>query len=179
MGRGPAAVPPTSTVTVVLTGVSGVGKSSVAAEVVSATGWAFVEGDALHSRPNRARMAAGQPLGDTHRAPWLRALAAWIGQQEGAGRNAVLTCSALRRSYRDTLRTGHPSVWFVHLTVSPSELERRLVARTGHFMPASLLASQLATLEPLQSDEPGVVVPAERGPRQLAEEILRLLPGRS
>ncbi len=169
------AVPPARSITVVLTGVSGVGKSSVAAELVAATGWAFLEGDDLHSAANRVRIAAGRPLDDTDRAPWLQALAAWIGEREDAGQDAILTCSALRRSYRDALQAGHPSVWFVQLAAPPTEIERRLLARIGHFAPATLLASQLATLEPLGSDEHGAVVPAQGEPRQVAAAVLRLL----
>lgn len=154
-------------------GVSGVGKSRVATELVAATGWAFLEGDALHSTANRDRMAAGRPLTGADRRPWLAALAGWIGSPEQAGRNAVLTCSALRRSYRDVLRAGHPSVRFVHLTAPASLVEARLLARTDHFMPASLLGSQLAALEPLAPDEPGFVVPAGGEPCQIAETIRR------
>ncbi|MGI8798481.1 MAG: gluconokinase [Pseudonocardia sp.] len=167
------------TVTVVLMGVSGAGKSTVADELVAATGWAFLEGDSLHPAASRALMTTGRPLDDPDRAPWLAAVAAWIGEQEDAGRNAVVTCSALRRRYRDVLRAGHPSVRFVHLAVPASALKRRLLARVGHFMPATLLASQIATLEPLQPDEPGVAVPGDRTPHQIAEAVLRLVAGRS
>jgi len=155
-------------------GPSGVGKSSVAAELVARTGYAFVEGDDLHPEANHQKMAAGHPLTDDDRWPWLRRIASWIGAQESAGRDAVVTCSALKRSYRDLLRAGHPSVRFVHLLASP-ELRHRVTTRTGHFMPSSLLDSQLATLEPLQSDEPGVAVPTTGSPQQVAEDVLRLL----
>ncbi len=169
-------MPPVPTTTVVLMGVSGVGKSSVAAELVAATGWVFLEGDELHSGQNRARMTAGKPLDDSRRAPWLRAITEWVGEREAAGENAVLTCSALRHRYRDTLRAGHPSVWFVHLTAPADEIERRMRARTGHFVPATLLASQLATIEPLEPAEPGVTVRASGEPRQVAAAVLRLMP---
>src|SRR5215218_1642283 len=143
------------TLTFLVMGVSGVGKSSVAAELVARTGWVFAEGDEFHPERNRAKMASGRPLDDDDRWPWLRSLAAWIGEQEAAGRNAIVTCSALKRSYRDLLRDGHPSVRFVHLLAPPELIKNRVDARRGHYMPPSLLASQLDTLEPLAPDEPG------------------------
>ena len=172
------AMPEKPLVTVVVMGVSGAGKSYVSAALAAETGWTFLEGDSLHSAANRARMHAGLPLNDAERAPWLTAVAGWIGDREAAGENAVVSCSALRRRYRDVLRAGHPSVWFVHLTVPTEELERRLLARTGHFMPESLLASQLATLEPLQPDEPGTILTTDGDAEQLAAEILRRLAER-
>ena len=117
-------------------------------------------------------MAAGTPLDDEDRWPWLRRIAAWIGEQEAAGRDAVLTCSALKRSYRDLLRDGHPSVWFAHMQVSQQVLADRLAQRKGHYMPPSLLDSQLATLEPLADDEPGDVIAGD-GP--LTEAVTELL----
>jgi gluconokinase len=167
--------------TLVVMGVSGVGKSSVAAELVERTGWAFVEGDDLHPEANRAKMSAGIPLDDDDRWPWLHRVAAWIGQQEAAGRNGVVTCSALKRSYRDVLRDGHPSVWFVHLIAPAALIKSRLDARRGHYMPPSLLGSQLATLEPLGADEPGAGVDATASPAAVADHVLTLLaerPGR-
>lgn len=163
------------TVTLVVMGVSGVGKSSVAAQLVAATGWAFVEGDHLHPERNRTAMAAGRPLADEDRWPWLRALAAWIGEQESGGRSAVLTCSALRRTYRDVLRDGHASVRFVHLLAPAATVAARLNARSGHYMPPSLLDSQLVTLEPLQEDEPGIVVDTAADPGVVARRALSLL----
>ena len=165
--------PPTKTLVVM--GVSGIGKTTVAAKLVARTGWTFVEGDDLHPEANRPAMAAGHPLEDAQRWPWLRRVAAWIGEQEEAGRNAVVTCSALKRSYRDLLRDGHPSVTFVHLLAPPGLIDARITARRGHFMPASLLASQLATLEPLQAGEPGVEVTAAGTPDDIAASALRAL----
>ncbi len=163
------------TVTVVVMGVSGVGKTSVAAELVRRTGWTFVEGDDLHPQANRDKMAAGHPLDDDDRRPWLLRVAGWIGEQEAAGRSAVLTCSALKRSYRDLLRAGHPSVRFVHLLASPALLAERVGARQHHYMPSSLLESQLATLEPLQADENGVGVDTSGSAEDVAEHALREL----
>jgi gluconokinase len=162
----------TMTCTLVVMGVSGVGKTSVAAAIVSRTGWAFAEGDDLHPEANRAKMAAGTPLDDEDRWPWLRRIAAWIGEQEAAGRDAVVTCSALKRSYRDLLRDGHPSVRFVHLLASPALLQSRVDNRRGHYMPPALLGSQLATLEPLHPDEPGFAVDTDRSPDDVADEVL-------
>lgn len=163
------------TVTLVVMGVSGVGKSSVAAELVRRTGWVFVEGDDLHPERNRAKMASGVPLDDDDRWPWLRRVAAWIGEQEAAGRNAVVTCSALKRSYRDLLRDGHPSARFVHLLAPPELIAARITARRNHYMPPSLLESQLATLEPLQPDEVGIAVGTTGDPAAVAERVLEHL----
>jgi gluconokinase len=165
------------TCTLVVMGVSGVGKTSVAAELVERTGWAFVEGDDLHPEANRAKMTAGIALDDDDRWPWLRRVAAWIGEQEQAGHGAVVTCSALKRSYRDLLRDGHPSVRFVHLLAPPELIKSRVDARRGHYMPPSLLASQLATLEPLDADEPGIGVDTSGEPAEVAERALHALGG--
>jgi gluconokinase len=162
----------TMTHTLVVMGVSGVGKTSVATAIVARTGWAFAEGDDLHPDANRAKMAAGTPLDDEDRWPWLRRVAAWIGEQEAAGRDAVVTCSALKRSYRDLLCDGHPSVRFVHLLAPPDLLQSRVDNRRGHYMPPALLGSQLATLEPLQPDEPGFTVGTDRSPDDVADEVL-------
>ncbi|MFR9801357.1 gluconokinase [Pseudonocardia sp. RS010] len=160
------------TTTLVVMGVSGVGKSTVAGELVRRTGWTFAEGDDLHPEENRRKMAGGHPLTDEDRWPWLHRVAAWIGEQEAAGRNAVVTCSALRRTYRDVLADGHPSVRFVHLEASPDALSSRLAARRGHYMPASLLQSQLDTLEPLEPDEPGLAVSGEVDPGTAVDQVL-------
>jgi len=161
--------------TIVLMGVSGVGKSSVAAALEQALGWPFAEGDDFHPAANVAKMHAGIPLDDADRQPWLAAVAGWIGTEEAAGRNGIVTCSALKTAYRDTLRQGHPSVWFADLTAPPAVIESRLDHRVGHFMPASLLESQLDALEPLRADEPGAVVDATGTPAETAAAIEALL----
>jgi gluconokinase len=120
-------------------------------------------------------MRAGQPLDDEDRWPWLRTLAAWIGEHERAGRSVVVTCSALKLSYRDLLRDGHPSVWFAHVTADPELIRDRMEHRTGHYMPASLLDSQLATLEPLGDDEPGAQVSGAGSPPSVVAELLAAL----
>ena len=165
-------LPPLS---LVVMGVSGVGKSSVARALVARTGWTFQEGDDLHPEANRVKMAAGHPLDDDDRWPWLRRIADWIGGQEAAGKGAVVTCSALKRAYRELLRDGHPSVRFVHLLADENVLTDRVTHRQGHFMPASLLRSQLDTLEPLGPDEPGVGVGTQGDPDAIADRALTAL----
>ena len=146
--------------TLVLMGVAGVGKSSVMQALQGRLGWPALEGDALHPQANVEKMAAGIPLTDADRRPWLRAIAAWIGEHERARASSLVTCSALRRTYRDALRQGHSSVWFVHLAAPRDVLEGRIASRADHFMPKSMLGSQLATLEPLGRDEPGSTIEA-------------------
>jgi len=170
-GRDASAPGPTST-TVVLMGVSGAGKSRVMDLLATHRELAQVEGDTFHPAANIQAMREGIPLTDRDRRPWLRSVAHWIGARERESVDAVVTCSALRREYRDRLRDGHPSIRFVHLTAPPAVLERRLAARAGHYMPASLLSSQLETLERLQPDEPGFEVDADRKPSIIASEII-------
>lgn len=164
-----------SSTTLVVMGVSGAGKTSVALALVARTRWAFAEGDDLHPERNRQLMAAGRALTDEDRWPWLGRVAAWIGENEMSGRNAVLTCSALRRSYREVLRTGHPSVRFVHLVAPDDALRGRLEQRQGHYMPAALLRSQLIILEPLDPDEPGVTLATTGSPDTVADLALAAL----
>ena len=161
---------------VVVMGVSGSGKTTVAVELARRLGWEFAEGDDHHPAANVEKMRAGTPLDDADREPWLRALAAWIAAREEAGRSCVLTCSALKRSYRDLLRQGNDSVFFAYVAVPEDVLTERLAQRTGHYMPASLLTSQLAVLEPLQDDEPGVTVPGTGEPAEVVDAIVGALP---
>ena len=163
------------TTTIVVMGVSGSGKSTVAATLVDRLGWEFAEGDDFHPPENVEKMRAGHALDDADRLPWLRTLAAWIGDHERAGRSVVVTCSALKRTYRDLLRDGHPSVWFAHVRATPELIRERLEHRTGHYMPASLLDSQLATLEPLGDDEPGARVSGAGSPPSVVAELLAAL----
>jgi gluconokinase len=162
-------------VSVILMGVTGAGKSTVMAPLAERLDAVSADGDSFHSAASVQKMRAGVPLDDDDRWPWLRSIAAWIGARERESVDAVVTCSALRRRYRDALRDGHPSVRFVHLIVPTTVLERRVAARTGHFMPSSLLLSQLETLEPLGADEPGFPVVADRTPTELADEIAERL----
>jgi gluconokinase len=163
------------TTSIVVMGVSGSGKSTVAERLVERLGWEFAEGDDFHPPANVEKMRAGRPLDDDDRWPWLRRLADWIGERERAGRSVVVTCSALKRSYRDLLCDGHPSVWFAHVTADADLIRRRIESRTGHYMPSSLLESQLATLEPLQDDEPGARVSGAGAPADVVDELLAVL----
>ncbi|UMG92895.1 gluconokinase [Nocardioides sp. TF02-7] len=147
---------------VVVMGVSGTGKTTVAETLVAELDLVFTEGDDHHPRANVEKMRSGAPLDDEDRAPWLAALARWTAEQHAAGHDTALTCSALRRRYRDVLRGGVPEpTYFVHLLGSKDVLAERMAARE-HFMPPSLLDSQFATLEQLEPDEDGVVVDVDR-----------------
>jgi carbohydrate kinase (thermoresistant glucokinase family) len=137
---------------IVVMGVSAAGKSSVGRALAHELGLEFVDADDLHSPANVAKMAAGVPLDDDDRRPWLDAVGARLST---AHAGIVIACSALRRAYRDRIRTTAPETVFVHLTGTPELLAERAAARSGHFMPPALLASQLAILEPLGSDEVG------------------------
>jgi gluconokinase len=161
-----------ATTSIVVMGVSGSGKTSAARELTRQLGWEYIEGDDLHPEANVAKMAAGTPLDDEDRWPWLRQIAQVIGEHEAAGKSLVITCSALKRAYRDLLRDGHPSVWFAHVDVSREVLTERLAQRKGHFMPPSLLDSQLATLERLGEDEPGGVIAGDAPLDQTVTAVL-------
>jgi gluconokinase len=143
---------------IVVMGVSGSGKSTVGQALADALGRTFVDGDGLHSPENRAKMASGVPLTDEDRWPWLDAVSGVLASYDDQGAHPIVACSALRRAYRDRLRTAAPDTVFVHLHGSPAMLASRLGPRKHEYMPASLLASQLDTLEPLAADERGVVV---------------------
>ena len=133
---------------IVVMGVSGSGKSTLGGLVAQRLGWVFEDGDAFHPAANVAKMSTGTPLTDGDRWPWLRAIAARIAQARADGAPVIIGCSALKRAYRDVLRDGHADIRFLHLTGAPELIMARQAARIGHFMPASLLASQFATLEP-------------------------------
>jgi gluconokinase len=156
-------------------GVSGVGKTTVAKGLSTILGWTYAEGDAFHPEANVAKMASGQPLTDDDRWPWLRTIGDWMSGQIAAGRSSVVTCSALRRVYRDLLREGRPEVVFCHLTAEAGLIGERVSRRTDHYMPASLLPSQLATLEPLGPDEPGAAVPTDGEPAEVIARALAAL----
>lgn len=143
----------------VVMGVSGSGKSTIARRLADVLGYAFLDGDDLHPPANIVKMGAGVPLEDSDRIPWLDTIAAWMKRQLVAGRSAVVACSALKRTYRERLRQAAPAVRFIYLDVDHDELARRMRGRE-HFMPLTLLDSQLATLEEPDSDEPALRVDA-------------------
>ncbi|MBL8288592.1 MAG: gluconokinase [Rubrivivax sp.] len=160
--------PPLPAARVVVMGVAGCGKSSVGRVLAARLGWRYIEGDELHPRENVQRMAAGTPLTDADRQGWLGKIAAELAAAAAAGRGLVVTCSALKRRYRDVLRGGAPDVRFVFLHGPAELLASRLAARRGHYMPASLLPSQLAALEPPAADEDALALSIEPPPEELA-----------
>lgn len=153
-------------------GVSGVGKSTIAKGLSSTLGWTFAEGDAFHPQANVDKMTAGTPLTDEDRWPWLRRIGKWMDDQIDEGSSAVVTCSALRRAYRDLLREGRPAVLFCHLAAGEDLVRERMDHRSGHYMPVSLLHSQYDTLEPLEDDEPGFAVPVDASAAQVLARAL-------
>jgi gluconokinase len=156
----------------IVMGVAGSGKSTVARVLADELGWAFAEADDFHPPANVAKMSAGIPLTDEDRRPWLEDIRAWI---DATPANAVITCSALRKSYRNVLRRAHARVRVVYLAGSVEQLSARIGARTDHFMPASMLASQLATLEPPGSDEDAVEIGIDGTPAEIAARALSAL----
>jgi gluconokinase len=162
-------------VVLVLMGVSGSGKTTVAQILSERLGWACEEGDALHPPANVAKMAAGHPLDDADRAPWLARVAAWVDDRLDAGECGVVTCSSLKRSYRKVIGRRGSGVEFVYLHGSRELIASRLVQRHGHYMPASLLDSQFATLEEPGPDEPAIRVEIGAPPEAIVDAILEAL----
>lgn len=159
----------------VVMGVSGVGKTTIAKALDERLHWPFQEGDELHSKANVDKMASGRALSDEDRAPWLRAVAAWIEARRQAGEPGVITCSALRRSYRDAVTGGHPGVRVVYLKADRAVIAERLSQRQHHYMPADLLESQLATLEEPSLDEHALTVQVHGSVEDIAAEIVAKL----
>jgi gluconokinase len=157
----------------VIMGVAGCGKSTVAALLAGQLGWDFQEGDGLHSAENVEKMASGQPLTDDDRWPWLDAVASWIREHDYAGIPGIVTCSALKRTYRDRLRGPH--VVFVYLAGARDEIRNRLSARINHYMPPALLESQLDCMEPPTADENVVTIGVAAQPAEISAEITRRL----
>ncbi|MFC5281052.1 NADP-dependent phosphogluconate dehydrogenase [Arcanobacterium canis] len=156
---------------VVIMGVSGSGKTTVAGIVADRLGWELAEADDFHPQANIDKMASGHPLDDDDRWPWLKAITQWMREEGSRSRSTVVTCSALKRSYRDVLRQAGSRVVFFHLDGDHELLENRLAARTDHFMPASLIQSQFSTLEPLEADEEGEVIDVTNTPSAIATTI--------
>jgi gluconokinase len=175
----PSLSPPT---VLIVMGVSGSGKSTVGMIVADRLGWPFRDGDGFHPPENVEKMRSGTPLTDEDRWPWLKAIAAWIDGRRQSGTHGVIACSALKRSYRDVLRDGHDDVRFVFLDGPRELLASRLADRKGHYMPASLLDSQLATLERPGLEEAPLAVSIDPDPETIASIILERLetrePGR-
>ena len=157
----------------IVMGVSGVGKSTIAEGLNAILKWPYQEGDALHPPSNVQKMHASIPLTDEDRAPWLRSVRAWIDQRVQAGEPGVITCSALKRVYRALLLGDRPNVRLLYLKADVPLLRHRLERRTGHFMPASLLDSQLETLEEPQEDERPIVVQVEGSVDEAVQEALQ------
>ncbi|MFE9645701.1 gluconokinase [Streptomyces sp. NPDC006365] len=160
---------------VVVMGVAGTGKTTVGPPIADRLGVPYAEGDDFHPEANIAKMSAGTPLTDEDRRPWLDAIGRWAHERAGLG--GVVSCSALKRSYRDRLRASAPGVVFVHLTGDRKLIEDRMAHRKGHFMPTALLDSQFATLQPLEADEAGVAVDVSGSPEEIAERAVTALQG--
>ncbi|CAN7525066.1 gluconokinase [Terrabacter sp. LjRoot27] len=161
---------------VVVMGVSGSGKTTVGAALAQRLRVPFADADDFHPAANIAKMSAGVPLTDDDRGPWLATIATWLADHAAGG--GVASCSALRRSYRDVLAAAAPHVFFVHLHGDPDVIAARVAGRPGHFMPAALVESQFATLEPLEPDERGAVLDVDQGVDDLVTQSLTLLDPR-
>ncbi len=157
--------------TIIVMGVSGSGKSTIALALATRLNLQFIEGDSLHSEENLEKMSRGDALSDDDRTPWLRVIGQKISDAQSRGLGCVAACSALKRSYRDTLRSYAPEAFFVMLDGTFALIQSRLEARPHNFMPLSLLASQFATLEPLHSDERGVCVDITLTPEEILSQI--------
>ncbi|MCD0443403.1 gluconokinase [Glycomyces sp. A-F 0318] len=163
------------TTCLVVMGVSGSGKSTIAALLADHLDWPMAEADEFHPESNIAKMESGVPLTDADRGPWLRRLRDWIGERAASGQSTVVTCSALKRAYRDLLREAETRVLFVHLAGSRELIAGRLSGRSGHFMPPSLLDSQFADLEPLGEDEDGIAVEVTATPEEITNAVIAAL----
>lgn len=159
----------------VVMGVSGSGKTTIAAELARRLHWRMLEGDALHPAANVAKMRSGTPLDDPDRWPWLHAIAAAIDAWRAAGTSGVVACSALKRAYRDILVGSRRDVVLVYLEGSHDLIAARMAARRGHFMPPALLDSQFRTLEPPGPEEHPVVVPIDGPPNAVVDQIIRYM----
>jgi gluconokinase len=159
---------------VVVMGVAGAGKTTVGRALADDLGLAYADADDFHPQANVAKMAAGRPLEDADRLPWLRAVGSWLAEHPAGG---VVSCSALRRTYRDLLREQAPGAFFLHLSGDPAVATARVAARTDHFMPASLVDSQFALLEPLAPEEAGCVADLAAPVGDVVAAAVRALAG--
>ena len=157
---------------IVVMGVSGSGKTTVASKLAGRLGWPFEEGDSLHPQANVEKMMAGHPLTDEDRAPWLDAIAAWIDARLDAHENGVITSSALKRRYREVLNRRGGGVVFVFLSGTKESIAERLELRPDHFMPAALLDSQFHDLEPPATDEHAVTLDVDAPADAIADEVI-------
>ncbi|HMK68649.1 MAG TPA: gluconokinase [Stellaceae bacterium] len=160
---------------IVVMGVSGVGKTTVGELLAKALGLPFLEGDRFHSPASVEKMHHGEPLNDADRWPWLDRIAAELARLEREGKGAVVACSALKRAYRDRLRSGSPGTRFVYLEGSEALIRERLGRRRGHFMPPALLASQFAALEPPSPEENAVIAHVGPQPTEIVAGIVEAL----
>jgi gluconokinase len=162
-------------VIVIVAGVAGSGKTTVGALLAGRLRWRFADADTFHPAANIEKMREGVPLTDADRKPWLNTITGWMDERIAAGQSAVVTCSALKRAYRDELLTGRPAATMVFLQVSRAVLEQRLMSRPGHFFPGKLLDSQLAAFEPPGPDERVHTVLAEGDAAQTAAKVIAAL----
>jgi gluconokinase len=160
---------------IIVMGVSGSGKTTVASQLAERLHWKFMEGDSFHPAANVEKMRGGIPLTDADRWPWLDTIAAWIDASRAANQCCVVTCSALKRAYRARLAGGHGDVRFVYLKAEQALIARRMAARQGHYMPVSLLQSQFDTLEEPGLDEDAIAMPADATPEEIAARIVTAL----
>jgi gluconokinase len=175
----PAELDQTEPSAIIVMGVSGAGKTTIAAMLAMRLGWTYEDADWFHPPANVEKMHSGKPLTDEDRWPWLRAIAEFISRTQREGGHAVIACSALKRAYRDVLIGGRRDVRLVYLRGEPDLIARRMALRHGHFMPPSLLESQFATLEEPDEDENAIVVSIEPRPREIVESIVATLGHKS
>src|ERR1044072_9780525 len=162
---------------IVVMGVSGSGKSTVGAALAQRLRVPLPDADYFHPPANIAKMTAGEPLNDDDRYPWLEAIGEWLAERCDTG--GVMSCSALKRKYRDQLRRHCPDVEFLHLSGTPEVIGRRQASRPGHFMPASLMASQFATLEPLGDDERGLAIDVDQSVDSIIDKYVTQIATRT
>jgi carbohydrate kinase (thermoresistant glucokinase family) len=171
----PAAKSPDDIAVLVVMGVSGSGKSTIAAMLAHRLQWTYEDGDWLHPKSNIEKMHHGEPLNDADRWPWLHNIADWIDGIRASGQHGVVACSALKRAYRDILVGDRPNVRIVYLKGDRHLIGQRIAARADHFMPPELLDSQFETLEEPQADERPIVVSIAPHPREIVEAIIKKL----